>query len=185
MIDATAKQPELKTERLRLRPFHLKDAGRVQHLAGDKRIADLTAHIPHPYPDGAAEEWIASHPAQWQSASGIIYAIVLESSQELIGAISITDIDHGQGELGYWVGVPYWGQGYCTEAARGLIRFAAGSGRQQRLHARHLSRNPASGRVPSKAGFVHCGQTVSVCGYQQKPEPTEHYEVLIRSSACA
>ncbi|MDH3699756.1 MAG: GNAT family N-acetyltransferase [Alphaproteobacteria bacterium] len=53
----------LKTVRLTLRPFRPDDAPAVQALAGNWKVARMTAHIPHPYPDGLAEAWIAGHDA--------------------------------------------------------------------------------------------------------------------------
>ncbi len=55
--------PELATERLRLRPYSRRDAAAVQALLGDGRMADTTMGIPHPYPEGAAQRWIAGHAA--------------------------------------------------------------------------------------------------------------------------
>ena len=57
-----SEQPILRTQRLVLRPFVVDDALGVQVLAGAREIADTTLHIPHPYPAGAAEQWIATHP---------------------------------------------------------------------------------------------------------------------------
>lgn len=162
-------QPVLETERLRLRVFEPGDAGRVHQLAGDERIAEMTAQIPHPYPDGLANEWIAEHGVEWGNGTGIIYAIVLKEEEAVIGAVSITHIRAGEGELGYWVGVPYWGRGYCTEAVRALICFSVESCGIERIYARHLARNPASGRVLCKAGLAHYGREVITCGYRPGP----------------
>ncbi|MDI5933781.1 GNAT family N-acetyltransferase [Halomonas kalidii] len=175
-------QPVLESARLRLRPFELCDAARIRELAGDERIADVTAHIPHPYPDGAAERWIATHRNSWERGTGMIYAMMLTDGP-LIGVVSITDISNSTGELGYWVGVPYWGHGYCTEAVRALASFSAEFETLARLQARHLTRNPASGRVLLKAGFNHCGRAVTACGYRQKNEPVEIYERRVHNHA--
>lgn len=168
----------LETERLRLRPFLLSDAARVRELAGDERIADVTARIPHPYPEGVAEAWIASHDMHRKQGTGIVYAVTLDDDT-LIGAVSIMDIDAGAGELGYWIGVPYWGYGYGTEAVRALLDSIDASGALRRIHARHLVRNPASGRVLLKAGFRHRGRAIAVCGYRHECEPVEAYERLV------
>ncbi|MEZ4768603.1 MAG: GNAT family N-acetyltransferase [Caldilineales bacterium] len=158
-MNSDQKQPVIETERLVLRPFTLDDAADVQRLAGDPDIADTTLVIPHPYPDGAAESWINTHQERWDNGLGIVCAITLRSSGELIGAISVLSISkqHGHGELGYWVGKPYWNNGYCTEAARGLIRFCFETLGLHRVHAYHFARNPASGRVMAKAGMRYEG----------------------------
>jgi RimJ/RimL family protein N-acetyltransferase len=112
-------QPILKTERLLLRAFRLEDAPRVQELAGEREIAETTATIPHPYEDGVAEEWIATHAEAFKKGNGVTFAHELRPSGPIVGAIAlwIRKI-HGWAELGYWIGRPYWNQGYCTEAAR-------------------------------------------------------------------
>jgi ribosomal-protein-alanine N-acetyltransferase len=149
---------ELKTERLTLRPFVLSDAKDVQRLAGDRAVTDTTANIPHPYKDGLAESWIESHPKSLAEGKGVTFAVVLSETQELVGAINLQDIQPGhQAEIGYWFGKPYWGRGYGTEALAAILRYAFTELGLLRLHARCLSRNPASGRVMLKNGFQHEG----------------------------
>lgn len=124
------------------------DAPDVQRLAGDFAIADTTAHIPHPYEDGVAESWIATHAEAFAQGTGLSLAIAARSGGNLIGAISLMQIAPGhQAELGYWIGRPYWGNGYCTEAGEAMLRHAFGELSLIRVHALHLSRNPASDRV--------------------------------------
>lgn len=141
-----------------LRPFRLSDAKQVQILAGDKRIASTTMNIPHPYEDGMAENWINTHEETYNNGKGIIYAITSKDNGELIGAISLTNlIDHNAAELGYWIGVPYWNNGYCTEAGKAVLQYAFQENELNRVYAFNLSRNPASGRVLEKLGMVHEG----------------------------
>ena len=157
LIDMNPR-PTLKTERLVLRPFTLDDAKQVQKLAGDRQIASTTLNIPHPYEDGMAEVWIGNHEEGYQSGKGVTFAITLKENGELVGAISIMSIvEKHQGELGYWVGVPYWNKGYCTEAARKVLRYGFMEKGLNRIHACHLSRNHASGRVMEKLGMSHEG----------------------------
>ena len=147
-------QPSLYTRRLVLRPFTSSDAVAVQELAGAREIADTTLHIPHPYPDGAAEEWIATHAPAWQAGTLATYAICHGGGTELIGAIGLTIApEHARAELGYWVGRPYWSRGYCTEAAQALLAFGFDVLRLHRIQAQYLTRNPASGRVMQKLGM--------------------------------
>jgi ribosomal-protein-alanine N-acetyltransferase len=151
-------QPHLETERLILRPFELSDAKRVQLLVGDKAIASTTLSIPHPYEDGMAEEWILAHPEAYKKGESINFAIVLKSSDELIGAIGLTlRQEHARAELGYWVGKPYWDRGYCTEAAREVVRYGFEELSLNRIQAMHFSRNPTSGKVMRKIGMHHEG----------------------------
>lgn len=147
-------QRTLETARLRLRPFEIADAPSIQRLAGDPAIADTTRNIPHPYPDGAAEAFIRSG---WDAAArglGYPYAVVERDSGDLVASVGLRiDPDDRRGELGYWVGRPYWGRGYATEAAATLLRFSFLDLGLNRVFATALSRNPASARVLDKIGL--------------------------------
>jgi ribosomal-protein-alanine N-acetyltransferase len=150
--------PILETERLLLRPFTKADADDVQRLAGDRAIAATTLSIPHPYEDGMAEAWIAGQREVIERGESTPFAIERKCDGALIGSINLMDIQAGhQAEFGYWVGVPYWNRGYCTEAAEAMLDFAFAKLGLVRVHARHLSRNPASGRVMQKLGMHHEG----------------------------
>lgn len=152
------KHPIITTERLLLRPFRLADARDIQRLAGDRAIADTTLNIPHPYEDGMAEEWIEKHQARVEAGELVNFAIVLQASGELIGAMGLQlEPRFKRAEMAYFVGKPYWGRGYCTEAARAVMDLGFGTLNLNRIHASHISRNPASGRVMVKLGMVHEG----------------------------
>jgi RimJ/RimL family protein N-acetyltransferase len=152
------RQPNLETERLVLRPFRTADADDVQRLAGDRAVADTTLNIPHPYENGMAEKWISNHRDWFESGEQAVYAVTLRSGATLIGAIGLRIHPEDQrAELGYWIGKAYWGQGYCTEAARALIAFGFERLGLNRIYAHHFARNPASGRVMQKIGMTHEG----------------------------
>ncbi len=145
--------PILKTDRLILRPFTLDDAPKVQPMAGDPKVADTTLAIPHPYPDGAAEQWINTHESQWHEKQNAIWAICLKDG-DLVGTINLCkNQPHNKGWLGYWIGVDYWRNGYCTEAGKAAVAFGFGEMNLNRIYAEHLIRNPASGRVMQKLGM--------------------------------
>jgi RimJ/RimL family protein N-acetyltransferase len=147
--------PVLETGRLSLRPFNLSDAPDVQRLAGAFAIADTTAAIPHPYPDGAAEDWIHTLKGEFISNKMLALAITLKKTGELQGCVSIMDINKSSksGELGYWIAKDSWGLGYCTEAASAIIKYGFEEMGLNRIQAKHLARNPASGRVMHKLGM--------------------------------
>jgi ribosomal-protein-alanine N-acetyltransferase len=156
--DQKGEFPSLKTERLLLRAFVLEDAPRVRLLAGEKEIASNTLAIPHPYEEGMAEAWIGTHQEGFDKGNLSTFAIVLRSSDELIGAIGLTvNQEHANAELGYWIGKPYWNHGYCTEAAEEVLRYGFEQLDLNRIYATHLRRNPASGRVMKKLGMMHEG----------------------------
>lgn len=151
-------QPALETSRLILRPFRKDDASPVQRLAGDREIADTTLNIPHPYENGMAEKWIEAHGPGYEAEKLATFAITLRDNEALIGAIGLK-IDRGlnKGDLGYWIGKPYWNLGYATEAARSIIAFGFDKLGFNRIHACHLARNPSSGRVMEKIGMLREG----------------------------
>jgi [ribosomal protein S5]-alanine N-acetyltransferase len=148
------KQPILKTSRLLLRPFDMSDAKRVQGLAGDIKVATHTLNIPHPYEDGIAEGWINTHKEQLEQNKTVNYAVVMNNTQELIGAISLMlNLNHKKAEIGYWFGVPYWNKGYCTEATIEMIKFGFEQLGLNKIITCAMAENTGSWRVMEKAGM--------------------------------
>jgi RimJ/RimL family protein N-acetyltransferase len=143
--------PVLETERLVLRAPRPQDAPAIVRLAGDLRLSQNTARIPHPYGLTDARQFIASVNCQDGEAT---FVITLDDT--VIGVCGIEPRD-GVPELGYWLGVPYWGQGYATEAVRALIDHAFGNLRHEALQAGARVSNPASRRVLEKCGFQWSG----------------------------
>ncbi len=168
--------PEIFTTRLHLRAFAEADAPDVQRLAGDRRVAETTMLIPHPYPDGAAEAWIATHEAAWELGRGLVFAVTLRASGDLIGAIGFTiKTEPRESEIGYWIGVPYWNQGYCTEAAGALVDYLFQTFHVDCVRAHHFTRNPASGRVMEKIGMQPVGVQVHAFVKWGQPEDAKLY----------
>lgn len=150
--------PRLQTERLVLRRFNQKDAPDVQRLAGAWEVARTLLWVPHPYDDGVAEEWISQHRSAFERGEGMNFAVVLRERGELGGACGLTiNSQDANAELGYWIGVPYWGQGYATEAAREVVRYGFEELGLHRIYAAHFGNNPASGRVLTKIGMSYEG----------------------------
>ncbi|MDJ0571800.1 MAG: GNAT family N-acetyltransferase [Pleurocapsa sp. MO_192.B19] len=150
--------PTLQTVRLILRPFELADASEVQKLAGAREIASVTLNIPHPYEDGMAEEWISTHQETFEQGKSVNFAIIEKETTRLCGAIGLgINSQNSNAELGYWIGVPYWRQGYCTEAALAVVAYGFENLNLHRIHSSHFIRNPASGRVMQKVGMIREG----------------------------
>jgi RimJ/RimL family protein N-acetyltransferase len=147
--------PVLQTERLTLRAPRPSDAKAIALLANDLRIAANTSHIPHPYGVGDAEQFIAAANKHSGDAS---FVVKLESKP--IGICSVTPRDDDF-ELGYWFGVPYWGRGFATEAARALIDHAFGDLDHDTLISGARVNSPASRRVLEKCGFQWTGVRLS------------------------
>lgn len=154
-----SKQPTLRTERLLLRPFRAADAADVRRLAGAREIALGTLNVPHPYPEGEAERWIGTHQGGYERGEMASFAITLSLTGELLGALGLkAEQAHERAELGYWVGVPYWRQGFCTEAARAVLDFGFRDMRLNRIHAHHFVDNPGSGGVLRRIGMRYEGR---------------------------
>ncbi len=152
-------QPMLVTQRLLLRPLTLWDAPVIQRLAGRREIADTTISIPHPYFEEQARQWIISAADLFAKGKSVVFAIQLRRETNLVGTIGLRDIDpeHLQAELGYWIAVEHWNQGYATEAAKAALAYGFGQLGLNRIYASHMVRNSASGRVLSKIGMKQEG----------------------------
>jgi ribosomal-protein-alanine N-acetyltransferase len=176
---AVFEQPTLRTPRLVLRPFAMADAPRVRELAGAVEVADTTLRIPHPYPEGAAEQWIAMHAEQYARGVNASFAMTLGDTGEMVGAIGLViDREHLHAEIGYWVGVPYWGRGYCSEAAREIVRFAFEGLELARVFACHFTRNPASGAIMRRIGMRREGTFRGHVRKWGKQEDVDYYGIL-------
>ncbi len=150
--------PPLLTERLVLRSLTLQDAPDVQRLAGDRDIALMTVAIPHPYEDGMAEAWLRDSSEKFERDAALNFAITRRADKKLIGAIGLElEPEHQRGELGYWIGKPYWNLGYATEAAQAVVAYSFEVLKLNRIYAFHFTRNPASGRVLEKIGMRYEG----------------------------
>ncbi len=141
----------LETERLALRAPRVEDAGAVAALANDRRIAENTARLPHPYRVADAREWIVG--ANMQAGER---TFLIEHNGAVIGACGL-ELRHDLPEIGYWLGVPYWGKGYATEAVRALIDHAFDELGHDTLVAGARTTNPASRRLLEKCGFQWTG----------------------------
>jgi RimJ/RimL family protein N-acetyltransferase len=153
-------QPTLDTERLTLRPFTAADAADVRRLAGDKRVAETTLAVPHPYPEGVAEAWIASHASCYEGRTDAVFAVARRDDASLVGAMSLQNIDMArrQAEVGYWIGIDSWRRGYASEALRCLVTFGHQELGLTRIFGRCLAGNPASGHVMRNAGLQSEGR---------------------------
>jgi RimJ/RimL family protein N-acetyltransferase len=144
----------LTTERLVLRPPTLADAPALVHLLDDRRIAQNTLRIPHPYMLADARAFITSTN---KSGDELVFLITRKNALGVIGACGIARLTHAGPELGYWIGVPFWGLGYAAEAARAVVDHAFDELGHEFLLAGARVSNPASRRVLEKCGFKWTG----------------------------
>jgi ribosomal-protein-alanine N-acetyltransferase len=151
---------QMRSARLTYRPLAGADASRVAALVGDWDIARMTSRIPHPYSLVDADLWIAS-----LGVDEFVRGVELDGA--LIGAVGYIEGKSGEAEIGYWIGKPWWGRGFATEAARTLVAYCFAPGRFRRLTCGHFIDNPASGRVIAKLGFRRIGKGAQWCEARQ------------------
>ena len=150
--------PRLETTRLVLRSFSPDDAMEVERLAREREIAAGTLNIPHPYPEGAARQWIVTHPPNFEAGLSVNFCIERAADGALLGSVGMgLERSHERAELGYWIGRPYWGEGYATEAAAAVVAYGFEALGLNRIYAYHFHNNPASGRVLEKVGMTYEG----------------------------
>ena len=156
-VDRPAFRP-LTAGRLTLRPFEPADAEQLHRLINDWAVVRMLSRLPFPYPRTLADEWISSSTRQVDAGTGYPLAItrVEDGTETLIGCTEI-GIEGGIGELGYWVGRRYWGQGVATEAAGRLARWALANLDLDGLAATVATDNPASAAVLERIGFKRAG----------------------------
>jgi RimJ/RimL family protein N-acetyltransferase len=151
-------RPVLHTSRFILRPFTEDDIPEVARLAGDRRIAEFTVNVPHPYSEDDARTWIGTHADGFEKGTLVNFAITDREAGALIGSVGlVVNRAHRRAELGYWVAVAHWNRGVATEAALAVLRYAFEELDLIRVEAMHLSDNVASGRVMEKIGMVREG----------------------------
>lgn len=168
-----------ETARLKLRPFVLEDAVTVQSLASNIDLARTTLHIPYPYPEGLAEHWIRTSNEKMKKGSSYSFAIILKDTMELVGCIMLNiALNHNRGELAYWIGRPYWDNGYATEASKQIIKFAFQKLELNRIWATIMKKNKASIVVMKKSGLKWEGTFPQHVLKWDKYEDVAYYGIL-------
>jgi 8-oxo-dGTP diphosphatase len=147
--------PTLETPRLILRPLTSADAEDVERCVSDWDVARWTASIPHPYPPGAAAEWIAG----FNENPEVVLGIIDRRTDRVVGCIGLEPGEEaGSGEFGYWIAKPLWGRGYATEALQAYVAYAFRDLALERVIAGAMPANSGSIRVQEKAGFRKIGE---------------------------
>ena len=142
----------LETERLTLRRPTLADVKAIALLANDRRIAENTRRLPHPYLEDHAVEFVralADDPRET--------VFLIENNFEPIGMVGVDWRQPDSPELGYWLGVAHWGQGFGTEAARAVIDFTFEEFDVEHLISGARVANPSSRNILEKCGFQWSG----------------------------
>jgi RimJ/RimL family protein N-acetyltransferase len=147
---------EIATSRLKLRRPQLSDAGALARLAADYAIASMTTRMPYPYGEGDARHFVSVVAGQDRKRENTF--VVEHPDEGVIGAVGFHETTDAWLEMGYWIGRPYWGQGYATETTRAALHWAEHDWRRKVVIAGHFTDNPASANVLIKAGFLYTGQ---------------------------
>lgn len=147
--------PVVETERFTLRPVKRSDAGLFALHAGDLRVARMTQMIPHPFPPGAAENYLAN--AMNPAHSMDIWALdgAARGGAEFMGMIMLGRLDRDQSEVSFWIPPAFWNKGFASEALSALIE--ANPHDAKRLFATAFQDNPGSARVLTNCGFEYLG----------------------------
>jgi len=157
----TAHAP-VRTERLLLRPLRTSDAEPLCALFADWEVIRWLSMPPWPYTLEDADSFIREH-----RDKDLRTAFAITLADALIGGIDVrmnpaNQSQRGPGpNLGYWLGRPYWGRGYITEAARGLLGRVFDAGLGDVVYSGAFADNAASLRVQEKLGFERDGETMA------------------------
>lgn len=147
---------ELTTERLILRPWKESDAESLYEYAKDERIGPVTGWPAHSCIEESLQviRTVLSVPET--------YAVCLREDNRAIGCISLMTGDHanielgeGEAEIGYWIGVPFWGRGLIPEACREMIRRGFEDLGLETIWCGYFEGNDKSKRVLEKCGFSY------------------------------
>lgn len=144
----------LETPRLILRPWEPGDAPWLYEYARDPDIGPAAGWEPH--------KSVAKSEAVIRDflTGPEIYAVVLKSEGHIVGCAGLylgaganMHLPEGEGELGYWMGKPYWGQGLTSEASREIIRRGFEDLHLNAIWCGYFEGNEKSRRVQEKCGF--------------------------------
>lgn len=170
-----------ETERLILRPWRVSDAEELYKYASDDRVGPIAGWPVHTSVENSREiiETVLSMDGT--------YAVILKETGLPVGSVGLMvgknsnqDIPDTEAEIGYWLGVPYWGQGLIPEAVRVLIQHAFEELKFDKLWCGYFAGNEKSHRVQEKCGFIYHHTTENVQVELLNDVRTEHVSCLTR-----
>lgn len=144
----------LTTERLILRPWREEDAPSLYQYAKHPDVGPIAGWPVHTSVEHSRDI------IQTVLSAKDTYAVVLKQTGEPVGSIGLMRqgasnlvLDANEAEIGYWIGVPFWGQGLIPEAVRKLMRYSFQDLKLDRLWCAYFDGNEKSRRVQEKCGF--------------------------------
>lgn len=173
--------PIITTERLFLRPPHEQDAEDLAALANNINVARMLGTMPHPYTEADAESFIEKTKAS--NGRACIYAITEAESGRLIGVSGLHEdpIRYDEPYLGYWIGEPYWGKGYATEAARAMVDLYFKVTNRPVLMVSARVDNEASKAIIKKCGGNIKSKSIVRHPLLDEEQELEHYHITRES----
>jgi RimJ/RimL family protein N-acetyltransferase len=165
-------RPAVATERLILRGPTAADVAPIAELANDAGVAGMLSTMPFPYGQADAETWLAKA-ARADPRSRADF-VIEHREFGVMGVIGVSEDEPRRPIMGYWLGRPFWGRGYATEAVRAMLNWVKADWRRNVVWAGHFADNRASGQVLCKAGFLYTGdvETKPSAGRGGAPAPT-------------
>ncbi len=172
----------LETERMILRPPYVGDADAIQALADNFGVARWMSTFPHPYPEDGALTYLNDRESKWNDRSDMALALIERRSGAFMGILGVLLKEEGFWEVGYWLGEPFWGKGYATEATRAALVWAFDTFGMDEVFARHFVGNAASAGVLKKCGFRYTGETSQLFSKSLDREVENLWMVLDRNN---
>ena len=160
---------KIETERLVLKKLVNADKERLVSLIGDFMVSKTLSNVPHPYTFDDADEWL-------KIVDNEEFNLNIFLNDDLIGGVGLTPTEDDFCELGYWLGIEYWGQGYATESVRGLLSYAATNTPCEKFKANVYKENVASAKVLEKNGFKRLEDREVFSISRQENVPSVNYE---------
>jgi RimJ/RimL family protein N-acetyltransferase len=161
---------EIETARLLLRSFRCDDLGELLSLAGNWQVARWLSTMPHPYTEADGRKWISRVQQDHATGHPRRFAIAWKETDRLIGGVGLDGSTGDESEepaLGYWLGVPYWGNGYAREAVAAVVDYGLRTLGLATIRAYTDPSNLASQKI-----LLHCG--LENVGEIELTKPTRH-----------
>lgn len=172
-----------ETERLILRPWNISDAADLYKYAKDPEVGPIAGWPVHTSVQNSRDiiENVLAVPNT--------YAVCLKEDNRAIGSIGLMQkdksnlpVESNEAEIGYWIGVPYWGKGLIPEAVREIMRYAFEDLKMQKLWCGYFDGNEKSKRVGEKCGFIYNHTNENVKWELMNDVRTEHISVISKAA---